>query len=78
MFRVPSDPVNPTFDHTFKVGFWRWMGTSFSKAGADERKEWMRRRDVAARVAQQNQVQRFERYADEKIAERQRRTGEER
>lgn len=50
MFRVPSDPNQPTFDHTFKVGFVRWLSSKPA-----ERKEWMRRRNAAARVAQVNQ-----------------------
>lgn len=40
--RVPTDPDNPTYDQTFKVGFWRWLTSS-----ASERKEWARRRNAA-------------------------------
>lgn len=53
MFRVPQDPANPTFDHTFKVGFGRWMTSS--KA---DRTEWSRRRNAAARTAGRNQASR--------------------
>jgi hypothetical protein len=60
VFRVPVDPNAPTFDSTFKVGFWRWLGTSFSKAGAAERHEWRRRRDLAAKVAERNQRARLD------------------
>jgi hypothetical protein len=40
--RVPADPDNPTYDHTFQVGFWRWFTSS--KA---ERVEWARRKRAA-------------------------------
>lgn len=50
MFRVPRDPNSPTFDDTFKVSFWRWLTSS-----AADRKEWMRRRNAAAKVAMRNQ-----------------------
>lgn len=56
MFRVPANPDAPTFDDTFKVGFWRWLATSFSKNGAADRHEWMRRRNAATRTARDNQV----------------------
>lgn len=42
MFRVPNNPDQPTFDDTFKVGFWRWLISS-----AADRKEWARRRNAA-------------------------------
>ncbi|GAA3765610.1 hypothetical protein [Micromonospora maritima] len=51
MFRVPSDPNRPTFDHTFQVGFFRWLTSK-----KPERLEWQRRRNAAAGVARQNQV----------------------
>lgn len=44
--RVPSDPDNPTYDHTFHVGFWRW----FTSKG-HERKEWARRRNAATHTS---------------------------
>jgi hypothetical protein len=50
MFRVPANPVSPTFDDATKVGFCRWLLSS--KA---ERMEWMRRRNVAADNARINQ-----------------------
>lgn len=50
MFRVPSNAEVPTFDETFKVGFWRWFTSK--KA---ERHEWMTRRNIAARLAAENQ-----------------------
>ena len=53
MFRVPSDPNQPTFDHTFKVSFVRWLTSK-----GPERKEWMRRRNAAAKVAYRNQEDR--------------------
>lgn len=40
--RVPSDPDNPSYDHTFRVGFWRWFTSK-----SHERKEWTRRRNAA-------------------------------
>lgn len=55
MFRVPQDADRPTFDHTFKVGFGRWLTSS----GRD-RREWGRRRNAAARLATQNQQGRFD------------------
>jgi hypothetical protein len=54
MFRVPSDATAPTFDQTFKVGFLRWLTSK-----KDERREWMRRRNAAARTAKNNQDQRL-------------------
>jgi hypothetical protein len=67
MFRVPRDPNAPTFDETFKVGFWRWLGSK-----AKDRHEWRRRRDLAAKVAERNQVA----QADEWQAEFQQRRAE--
>lgn len=66
MFRVPSDPDSPSFDQTFKVGFWRWLTSS----GAD-RKEWARRRNLAAKAAQRGQQQRIDQWAGRKQAEAQ-------
>lgn len=40
--RVPADPTNPSFDATFKVGFWQWFTSS-----KVERIEWARRRQAA-------------------------------
>jgi len=54
MFRVPMDPERPTFDQTFKVGFVQWLTSK-----ADERREWMRRRNAAARLAQKHQDERI-------------------
>jgi|GEM_PF-2599579 len=45
MFRVPSDPDNPSLDDTFKVGFGQWL-----KSSAAERKEWTRRKTAALRT----------------------------
>lgn len=53
MFRIPVDADTPTFDNTFKVSFRRWMTSS-----ATERKEWARRRNSAARLANKNQLAR--------------------
>ena len=50
MFRVPVSAEAPTFDHTFKVSFGKWLTSS-----AAERKEWGRRRNAAAKVAYRNQ-----------------------
>lgn len=50
MFRVPTNPVFPTFDETEKISFRRWLTSK-----AEERKEWARRRNLAARTAQRNQ-----------------------
>lgn len=50
MFRVPESADRPTFDHTFKVSFLRWLTSK-----APERREWMRRRNAAAKVAMRNQ-----------------------
>lgn len=57
MFRVPVSGEMPTFDQTFKVGFWRWLTSK-----APERKEWMRRRTAAARTAGRNQQQRIDEW----------------
>lgn len=40
--RVPSDPVNPTFDDTFRVPVWRWY--LYAK---EKRSHWLERRGVA-------------------------------
>ncbi len=53
MFRVPTDPTNPTFDSTFKVSFWQWF-----TSGKPERHEWMRRRNAGAKLANANQKSR--------------------
>jgi len=65
MFRVPSDPHNPTYDATFKVGFMRWLTSS----GA-ERREWARRRNTAAQLARINQNERARQWAERKQDER--------
>jgi hypothetical protein len=62
MFRVPADPIRPTFDYTTKVSFWKWL---FS--GKRQREEWMRRRNVAAQVAAANLPQRAGEWADQKV-----------
>jgi hypothetical protein len=46
MFRVPSDPREPSFDVTQKVGFFRWLTSTKT-----DRIEWRRRRDAAAGLA---------------------------
>jgi len=51
MFRVPQNPDTPTFDDTFKVGFFRWLTSKKTERG-----EWMRRRNAATRLAAENQV----------------------
>lgn len=55
MFRVPSDAAVPTFDQTFKVGFFRWLSSS-----ATDRQEWATRRNIAAKLAGANRVARGE------------------
>ena len=57
--RVPNDPVEPSFDQTFRVGFWAWLTSSKT-----DRVEWARRRNVAARIAEVNQNRRVEDWAD--------------
>lgn len=51
MLRVPVNPDRPTFDETFKVGFFRWLTSKKT-----ERKEWARRRNAAAKIARDNQL----------------------
>jgi len=63
MFRVPQDSERPTFDHTFKVGFFRWL----TSKGVD-RVEWMRRRRIAAERARLNQNTRIQALVDRKVA----------
>lgn len=69
--RVPSDPNNPTYDHTFNVGFMRWL-----KSNAAERREWARRRNAAiktsrsVRYLQNKQDQADQRKADRKERKR--------
>jgi len=70
MFRVPANAEMPTFDHTFKVGFWRWLVSK-----SHEREEWMRRRNAAAKLAKQNQNQRAAEWRAQKEAERDARRG---
>jgi hypothetical protein len=53
MFRVPVDAAAPTFDATFKVGWWRWLTSSRA-----DRVEWARRRNAAAQLAGANLRQR--------------------
>jgi hypothetical protein len=63
MFRVPSDRDHPTFDDTFKVGFLRWLASR-----KPERQEWMRRRNAAAKLAQQHQEAALRQRAAERQA----------
>jgi len=53
MFRVPNSAEAPTFDATTTISFWRWLTSSRA-----ERDEWMRRRNVASKLALQNQAER--------------------
>jgi hypothetical protein len=56
----------PTFDNTFKVTFGMWLlSTKF------ERREWRRRRDLAAKLAGKNMGERAERYVQERRAREQ-------
>ena len=71
MFRVPADPTNPSFDHTFKVGFFGLLRSS--KA---DRAEWARRRNAAAKLAEQHQNARAEAWAERKRAEHEERKRE--
>lgn len=64
MLRVPSNPSAPSFDDTFKVGFWQWLGSK-----KHDRVEWARRRNVAAQTARQSQNTRVNQYVDRKINE---------
>jgi len=66
VFRVPSDPIRPSFDEVEHVGFWHWL---FSSSSA--RKEWQRRRNVAAQTAQQGQEARLDAWHDRRVAETQ-------
>jgi hypothetical protein len=64
MFRVPSNPDNPTFDDTFKVGRMQWL-----KSSKSERDEWKRRRNLAAKLAQEGQAARMHAWVERKNAE---------
>ena len=64
MFQVPEDFETPTFDHTFKVGFVRWL-----KSTKAEREEWARRRNAAAAEAKEGQDTRVDEWAERKITE---------
>lgn len=46
MFKVPSDPANPTYTDAYTVTFWQWL-TSTKR----DRNEWRRRRDAATRTS---------------------------
>jgi hypothetical protein len=50
MFRVPRDGVRPSFDEAFSVSFWKWLTSN-----KYERREWQRRRNLAADRARVNQ-----------------------
>ena len=63
MFKVPTDPDTPTYDHTFTVSFWQWLTSS-----AADRHEWRRRRDAAIPTS------RSVRYASHKAEQAQART----
>lgn len=63
MFRVPASADAPTFDHTFKVGFFRWLSSN-----GTERIEWARRRNAAARLAKFNQDKRTALMVEGRIA----------
>jgi len=63
MFRVPASADAPTFDHTFKVGFFRWLSSN-----GTERIEWARRRNQAAQLARLNQNARTDAFVQERIA----------
>jgi hypothetical protein len=59
--RVPTSATEPTFDQTFRVGFWRWLTSS-----KPDRAEWARRRNAAAEAARRGQDDRVQRWADRK------------
>jgi len=59
MFRVPQNPDTPTFDDTFRVGFFRWLTSKKTERG-----EWARRRNAAAKVAETNQIARSQASGD--------------
>jgi hypothetical protein len=60
--RVPSSADNPTYDETFKVGFWRWLTSS--KA---DRVEWARRRNAATVAAGDARVERVRERGEQKM-----------
>jgi hypothetical protein len=64
MFKVPSDPDNPTYDHTFTVGFMQWLTSS-----AADRAEWKRRKNAA--IPTSRSVQYAKGKADEAAAKAQ-------
>lgn len=57
--RVPADPHNPTYNHVFLVGFWRWLTSS-----AADRREWRRRRDIALKIQHRQGVDAIHAWAD--------------
>lgn len=65
MFRVPNDFVNPTFDDTRKISFWKWLTSN-----AYQRHIWRSLRDHATKTAQQNQQDEAVAWAAQKIEER--------
>lgn len=64
MFRVPVSAAQPTFDDVVKVSFWGWLTSS-----KDDRMEWMRLRNEAAKTAGDNQTARAQAAVDNKAAE---------
>jgi hypothetical protein len=60
--RVPVSSLNPTFDDTVKVGFWRWLTST-----KQERRMWRWLRDRAAETARDNQRRRLAEHIDQTI-----------
>jgi ferric-dicitrate binding protein FerR (iron transport regulator) len=60
MFRVPVDPENPTFDQTERITFRRWLTST-----AEERREWTRRRNAAAKLAQANREAKLNEHTEQ-------------
>lgn len=59
MFRVPNDAETPRMDDTTKISFRRWFTSSRS-----DRDEWVRRRNVAQKIAHQEWAGPDERLLD--------------
>lgn len=49
--RVPIDPHQPSWDHTFEIGYWK-----FHRQSKAIRREWSRRRMAAVRAAHRQKM----------------------
>ena len=45
MFKVPTDPNNPSYKQATKVTFWQWLTSS-----KQQRQDWRTRRDAVGRA----------------------------